>query len=271
MSDLNKNQTNDGKKILDEYDNPIDQGLSKVGDLFIPLFNKINYTANGLTTLSLIFAVPALYYLYNHNLALFTIYAAISYFFDIMDGRYARRYNMVSEVGDHYDHFKDILIGLIAVFILYDRYEITQHLSVLITMAVFFVLLILFFGCQENLAAKENKSSTLSLFNTGIVSNNKCPSYMKYLKYFGPGTFVLVGILSVWYLDYLLNNNPYDEFDYSADGFNGIINAKYGTRQRSDTDGIDIGRSFYYYDPVANQNFLMFQQDYQNPSSSYRF
>lgn len=267
MSNLDKNQTeiapiNNGEKIFDEYDNPIDHGLSKVSDSFLPYFNKINYTANGLTTLSLIFAVPALYYLYNHNLVLFTIYASISYFFDVMDGRYARQYGMVSKGGDQYDHFKDIIIGLIAMYILYDRYEITQHLSVLITMAVFFVLLILFFGCQENLAAKENKSATLGLFNTGIVSNNKCPSWMKYLKYFGPGTFVLVGVLSVWYLDYLLN--PLDKNVYD-DGLGGIV------RQRSLTDEIDIGRPFYYYDPVADQNFLMYQQHYQNPSSSYRF
>ena len=46
----------------------------------------------------------------NNNYILACIYYFISYFFDVLDGIYAREYNMVSEFGDYYDHIKDIVV-----------------------------------------------------------------------------------------------------------------------------------------------------------------
>jgi hypothetical protein len=69
-----------------------------------PFFKKIGFTPNGITTLSLIFGIASAYYLYKGKIYMFALLYTISYFFDVMDGHFARKYKMVSKGGDYYDN-----------------------------------------------------------------------------------------------------------------------------------------------------------------------
>jgi hypothetical protein len=70
-------------------------------------------TANDMTTVSLIFGVIAVIALYQQNASLFVCSYILSYFFDCVDGAYARHYNMVTQFGDWYDHVKDVIVNVL--------------------------------------------------------------------------------------------------------------------------------------------------------------
>jgi len=262
VTPIPENDERSGRKLPCEYENPIDDVALNISEVISPYFNKMNYTANGITTLSLIFAVVALYYLYHHNVLLFTIYFAISYLFDNTDGYYARRYGMVSENGDKYDHFKDLLIGLSLIYIAYSRYNITSHPVLLLVLCVLFVLGIMFMGCQEKLVSSANKSNTLSIFSIASPSETNCNSYVRFLRYFGPGTLVLVIILTMWYLAPGHFSDTKDIIivpPITANGDGGII----------DLNMRNMDPGSYYYNPRQQQDLMMFQQ--YHPSTSHRF
>ena len=98
------------RKIPEESDNPIDNFILKIVDPLCPLFKALHFTPNGITTISLVFGLLSAYLLYKGHPYLFGITFFISYFFDCMDGYYARKYNMVTRFGDIYDHVKDIVV-----------------------------------------------------------------------------------------------------------------------------------------------------------------
>jgi len=107
------------RKITCECENPLDNILINISDYMCPYAKKYNFTPNILTTISLIFCgISALLLLNNYYvLAAFTY--LISYYFDCMDGHFARKYNMTSYFGDLYDHISDISKGILIFSTLY--------------------------------------------------------------------------------------------------------------------------------------------------------
>lgn len=249
---LYKKSNTNGRKLTQEYENPIDNTMLMMADLLAPQFKKMNYTPNGITTLSLIFSAVAMYHLYNHELIPFTVYMLLAHFFDDMDGYYARRYKMVSEEGDKYDHFKDLLLVVASIYILYCRYDLMNFPVLILVFSVFAVLGLMFIGCQETLAESNDKSQTLSFTNFLSPKKENCNKYIKYLRYFGPGTLIVVFILGAWYLDSQLPDSDVAEFSGTVSGDQNIV---------------DVSRPFYY-SGVPDVHQLML---YHQPSSSYGF
>jgi uncharacterized protein YceK len=95
---------------------------------------------------------------------------------------------------------------LIFVYILYSRYNITNSPVLIIVLIVLFCLNLLYVGCQEVLASKKNKSTTLAFAQKGgsavlNMDTKTCKQRLGILKWFGPGSFVLITILAVLYLN----------------------------------------------------------------------
>lgn len=180
--------------------NPVDEILTKISDVIDPVFKKMNYTPNGLTSVSVVFVIAALYHLYNRNLPQFTIYFILYYLFDNMDGNYARKYNMVSKLGDMYDHYKDIVVVIVFAYILYAKYNIVKFPVLLLLFSVLIVLSILFVGCREKI---DGDKHTVILNNFGgvLMSGKDCKKNIPYLKWFGTGTLFVGALGLVWYLD----------------------------------------------------------------------
>uniref|UniRef100_A0A6C0EL69 CDP-alcohol phosphatidyltransferase n=1 Tax=viral metagenome TaxID=1070528 RepID=A0A6C0EL69_9ZZZZ len=175
---------------------PVDNFLNDIADWLSPLFKKMYFTPNGITTLSLIFGLLSAWFLWKGKVWLFAILYMISFFFDCMDGLYARKYKMTSKFGDWYDHIKDWVVGLILVVIIFMRYKDRCSPSVLIIVAVVFLLLTvlmgIFVGCQDK---KRSKGASLTLFQkmcVGDVDKN-----IRWMRYFGPGTWTIFFILTV--------------------------------------------------------------------------
>lgn len=179
---------NNGRKLEKHYECPIDNVLVDFADYLSPFFKEYNFTANDITTLSLIFGVLSAHSLYKHKYKLASIFYFISYFFDDMDGFYARKYNMVSETGDAYDHYKDISVALIIFLILFLQ---KRYLGLLLYLVVT-MFSINMLGCQEHYYEK-NESKTLNGTKkiSMCKSKNEALILLPYIRYCGVGTMNL--------------------------------------------------------------------------------
>ena len=188
-----------GKKIEDEYENPIDIILIKISYELSPLFFKLKLTPNMITTLSLLFTLIGINYIYNGSYKIGSIFYFIGYFFDCMDGNYARRYQMVSEFGDYYDHIGDTIKILFLLMCLY-LIKIKKIIKIyfIIIMIVFGILTLGHMGCQEKQKNEKDKS-VLEIFKK-LCSNS---DNIIYTKYFGCGTSQLIISLFIFNIKFI--------------------------------------------------------------------
>src|SRR3989344_175000 len=160
------------RKIPREQENPIDNALIDLADKLCPLFKRLNFTPNGITTISLLFGLLSAFCLYKGRPLLFGLFYFISYFFDCMDGYYARKYEMSSKFGDMYDHIKDYVVVILILIIFFRRNCCCSPKSItiaIIIMGVTLLPMMMYFGCQEKIYNK-NESPTLSYLK------NLCPN-----------------------------------------------------------------------------------------------
>lgn len=245
-----------GRKVDSSIENPIDNFMINTSEFLSPYFKSLNYTPNGITTMSLIFGIASLYHLYYHNMLLFGIFFVLAYLFDCTDGYYARKYNMVSDGGDKYDHIKDLFVVLATIYILYNRYNILEFPVLILIVAVFCVLSMISVGCHEKITKPENKSDTLKVFDILTPNRENCSKYINYIRFFGPGTLVFVVIAAVVYL------NSYSDETIIGGGketFNALTNFDINMDMNS-SDRIryilDVAKPFNGFTQVSTNPFL---------------
>lgn len=178
------------RKIPEHIENPIDNIIYQSIDSSAVLFRKMNFTPNMITSISTLFGLLSIYSLYKDKFALAGVLYFISYYFDCLDGYYARKYDMVSKLGDYYDHIKDIAIfsGIIITLI---KKRIFPGL-------IFFVPIVMMtfmhFGCQEIYYNKgESDSLKFTTYFCPVKNDrSKLEEVMKFTRYFGSGTLVLL-------------------------------------------------------------------------------
>lgn len=190
------------RKIPPELENPLDNLSISLADALCPLFKKLHFTPNGITFLSLIFGLISLWALWNYNMVVFSITYYISYFFDCMDGHYARKYSMQSKFGDMFDHGKDILVNLSLIGILMYRYKTEQKIKwQVITMSVIIsCLMVAHLGCQERIY-QSDESPSLS-FSQKLCVGDDPSSTIRVTRYFGCGTWAVFVIILVLYINH---------------------------------------------------------------------
>lgn len=193
------------RKIEREDENPLDNINLDIMDRTCETFKKMGFTPNGLTTISLLFGIVALFFLYNYNIVLFAIFYYISYLFDCVDGHFARKYNMVSKFGDYYDHIKDVIVVIGIFFILYKKYCVSKKVCVtfVIYVIIISVLMIAHLGCQEHIYKKE-ESDSLS-FSKKLCGGDPI-STIKFTRWFGCGSWIILLILGIVFLNYNRKN-----------------------------------------------------------------
>ena len=140
-----------GRKFAGRYNDPIDNLLIELSSNVEPFFYRLNFSPNGLTTLSLLFGLMTIYLIYQKQFIGAGLSYMVSFFFDIMDGDYARRYNMTSKFGDYYDHIKDIIIGFGVLFALYQNNKFSKNVTTIIVILTLTLLSLMLIqvGCQE--------------------------------------------------------------------------------------------------------------------------
>jgi len=191
------------RKIEPKYDNFIENVFIDISDSIDPYFYKLKFSANDITTLSLITGLICISLFMQQQYVLSGIFYMISFFFDCMDGYYARKYKMTSDIGDIYDHFKDYVIFAILFYLLYNHHKNSQYKYMyLLILIILLILCSLHFGCQE---IYYNKPTTTTQFYQKMCPANKenVTNILPYTKYFGCGTLSLAFSIFIASTNYL--------------------------------------------------------------------
>lgn len=103
----------------------------------------------------------------------FVASVAAAYFWDCVDGQFARRYDDVSEFGDWYDHVTDLATGITVCVILWTRYTLRPLHFVLAV--VFAVAINVATACAQRNSVRHDEE-TLDIFQPlcveqGAVTN----------------------------------------------------------------------------------------------------
>jgi phosphatidylglycerophosphate synthase len=183
-----------GRKIDRKYENPIDNVLIDICEFISPVMYKYKISPNMITTIGVFFNILSLYVYFQKKKYQAAFYWFMNYFCDCLDGYIARKYNMVTEFGDWYDHATD-LIGYISL--LFWLYYTTNSIIAIIPLIILSMLAMIQMNNQEKIS-NSVKSTTLSSMNTIIKYIPKID--IEYSRYVGAGTFHFVIILYILYL-----------------------------------------------------------------------
>ena len=174
-----------GRKLDRKYGNPFDNVLVDITERMNPYYKQLNFTPNMLTTCSFLFTILSAYLFVIDFRVLAAFFYIVGYYFDCADGNYARKYKLVSQFGDLYDHITDLIkIGIFLV-LLYTQYKDKTRFSYfLIVFIVLSIASITHLGCQELLYGKSGESMFLSVTKKLCVDEKN----IHFTKYFGTGT-----------------------------------------------------------------------------------
>lgn len=179
------------RKIPSIFENPIDNLLIDLAEILSKFHRQLDLTPNILTTFSLILSILAGIFLYlNYHILAAFLYLA-SYFYDCMDGYFARKYNMATTFGCYYDHIADVSKILFLCLIFYIKNAV-KFFTILPIIIIFFILTVVHLGCQELSTPTILRSKSLEI-TTIACPNQKYPeSVLPYTRFFGTGTFTLL-------------------------------------------------------------------------------
>ncbi len=189
-------------KLSDQYENIFDIYIYKFIDSHLHIYKQLGLTPNMVTSLSLISGIISAYMIHNKKYKIAGILFLIAYYFDCVDGKLARKYNMVSKFGDYYDHISDVFKLLLIIYVLYkDNFETFKYTSIIIILLS--ILCLYQMGCQQVIYSdiqQTQESPTLDIFKP---SKESCMSNIHNTKYFGCGTFYIILSLIIFFWNYL--------------------------------------------------------------------
>ena len=170
------------RKLPPNLECPIDNVILDIVEYMNVYFYNWGFTPNRITSLSALFGVLASIQIYYNYYILASMFYFIGYFFDCMDGNFARTYDMTSKFGDIYDHVKDVVVSFSLMGVLLYKHGFTQFTNFLLVIFSFiFGMNNLYLNKQEEYFQGE-LSEFLKLFTV------KSTYSLKFLRYFGCGT-----------------------------------------------------------------------------------
>jgi phosphatidylglycerophosphate synthase len=189
-------------KLPDEMDCPIDVQLYKFISAHLHMYFNIGFTPNMITTLSILFGLLSAQQILQRHYGAAALCILISYYFDCVDGKLARKYNMVSKFGDMYDHVGDItkIIAIVVALFVSTKKISSKQWSY---MSIFFLLTVLqwvHLGYQEAIYNKSEESYILKLCRKMVDFDDNPHQTIHCTKYFGCGTWYLcfAALIFIW-------------------------------------------------------------------------
>jgi hypothetical protein len=185
-------------KLEEEHENIFDIYICRFIDTHIHIYRQLGFTPNIITTLSLISGCSSAYMIYKKKYKFAGLLFLIAYYLDCTDGKFARKYNLVTKFGDYYDHFSDLFKLLLIIYVLYkDNYEKFKVTGVIIVLLS--ILCLYQMGCQQAIYADKQEtpeSPTLDLFKP---SRESCMLNIHNTKFFGCGTLNIIVALIIFF------------------------------------------------------------------------
>jgi phosphatidylglycerophosphate synthase len=179
-------------KLSDKYECPFDIYLLKFIDTHLHIYHELGLTPNIITTFSIKLGLLSAYQIIKNRFNTAALLMLCSYYFDCVDGKLARKYNMVTKFGDMYDHIGDLL----KVFaIMYALFYTTKKLNSkqFIYIGIILILALLQFihlGYQETIYINE-ESGFLNMCKNLVFFDKTPEKSISYTRYFGCGTWML--------------------------------------------------------------------------------
>ena len=155
---------------------------------------------NVITIFGAVIGLLSVYFLYKEMYVLALSFFWFSYYLDCLDGYYARKYDMITKLGDYLDHVRDVLIGFAVLIIIYFKLPEKFKLSFVIVISVSLILFLSHMGCQEKHSKiKDHHNDCLAIFKHMCKHEN----WINTTKYFGNGTFISIISMFIIVLKFL--------------------------------------------------------------------
>jgi hypothetical protein len=201
------------RKINNEYENPIDDILLDLSEFVSPFFYNLGFNPNGLTFLSLITGVLSIYFLYKQQIIVFAILFFTSYFFDCLDGHFARKYKMITKFGDLFDHYKDLFVTILLTIMLFYNYKNNKYFILTVILLIILVILSnIHLACQQVLYNGFDTNDDFLDFLKPLLhtlnfdNQEKCTELIKFTRFFGTGSLNFGVVLIIIFLHYTNKN-----------------------------------------------------------------
>lgn len=187
-----------GNKLPHYYDDPVDIFYKKYINVINPYFKDAGMTPNMITTISLLFGLLTCYLYYKSHYVLAGLSYIVSYFFDVMDGHFARIYDMGSVFGSYYDSISDnaVALSLLILFYTNPRASFVSKIIIFSIIAICGIGAAYQMSCQEKYVKKTNEKHVSD--GLAFLDNVKCHNFehMRYSRFFGTGvTNVVISII----------------------------------------------------------------------------
>ena len=189
-------------KLEDNYECPIDIYIFKFIDLHLHIFYDLGFTPNMVTTLSIVFGLFAAYQIMQCRLWFAAICWLISYYLDCVDGKLARKYNMISKTGDMYDHIGDLVKFIAVLTALFISNEERPNVKQWVYVGIILLLVLLqviHLGHQESIYNKKDESPYLNVVRLLFVNEENARENIKYTRHFGCGTFFVCFAIVIFF------------------------------------------------------------------------
>lgn len=188
-------------KIPSELENPIDIFYLNMCDKISPFFYNYGVSPNMITTISLLCTVLVIILLLHANYIWAALFVLIAYFFDSLDGYYARKYSMTSKFGALYDSLTDDF-GVIAILITLYYINPTKFYHVLPVIIIAWLLGLMQIGCQDLYFGKNvDHISFIPKYLCIAKKDDKNDLYnkLRFIRFFSFGTFTFIVALCIIY------------------------------------------------------------------------
>lgn len=182
-------------KLPRHLENPIDDILVEISDALAPTLKATGHTPNVLTTYSVACGALALRALWVDNFWAFAVLWIARTFWDDADGHFARKYGMVTRMGDAYDHLNDTLSQVALLVVVYSKYNVPAWVWVVYVGLLLTSMVQL--GSQQQYIAARGKNTGESLDVLGYIGSE---AWLPWVRFLGHGTFQMTIVALVWYL-----------------------------------------------------------------------
>lgn len=109
-----------------------------LSDFLLKPLHCLGFTPNGITYLSIITSIISSYLLHKNKILYSIILLHISYLFDSIDGKFARKYNMTSDFGMKLDIVSDNITYFILFIVLLRKINLNPKIIALIGIVYYF-------------------------------------------------------------------------------------------------------------------------------------
>lgn len=185
------------RKIERFEENPIDNLFLDLADQISIKLKSSQITPNTITTVSLIFGIMSYIALIHHCYISAASLFLIAYFFDCLDGHYARKYGMCTEFGDYYDHISDILKTSLILLGLYliDKNKFRTIFPYIIGL---FIFMMVHMNVQEKVYDNDAFGKSLKVCDfLPWISTQNSKTIIRFSRFLGSGTFILFMVVLI--------------------------------------------------------------------------